>query len=195
MKTLRGIAFGVVCGFLGAGLLLLATNRPRGEPIQLSPPPTPAPMVVHVSGAVIKPGVYSLPSGSRVKDAIEKSGGLKIEADSNLINLAMLVEDGMQVWVPYQPVDEENTDTPMDLEGKPTPGGVATNKININTASQIELESLSGIGPVLAQAIIQYRLEKGPFNEIEEIQEVSGIGPVTFEKIKPFISVRGPSGN
>ena len=195
MKTIWGIAFGVVCGFLGAGILLLATNKPRGEPIQLSPPPTPAPVVVHVSGAVIKPGVYSLPSGSRVKDAIEKSGGLKSEADSNLVNLAMLVEDGMQVWVPYQSVDIVGTDTPLVLEIKPTTGGEVANRININTANQIELESLSGIGPVLAQAIIQYRLEKGPFNEIEEIQEVSGIGPVTFEKIKPFITVRGPTGN
>ncbi len=195
MKTLRGIAFGVVCGFLGAGLLLLATNKPRGEPIKLSPPPTPAPVVVHISGAVIKPGVYSLASGSRIKDAIEKSGGLKSEADVDLINLAMLVEDGMQVWIPYQLVDTGDIDTPAVIDEKPTPGRTTTNRININTAKQSELESLSGIGPVLAQAIIQYRLENGPFKEIEAIQEVSGIGPVTFEKIKPYITVRGPTGN
>lgn len=194
MKSFRGIAFGVVCGFLGVGLLLLATNQPRGDPIRLSPPPTPAPIIVHVTGAVINPGVYSLPSGSRVKDAIEKSGGLLSDADTTLINLAMLIEDGEQVWVPYQLDDVMNFDNPAVLEGEPTQGQ-PINKMNINTASQIELESLSGIGPVIAKAVIQYRLENGPFKEIEEIQEVSGIGPVTFEKIKPFIAVKGPPGN
>ena len=194
MKSLRGIAFGVVCGFLGVGLLLLATNQPRGDPIRLSPPPTPAPIIVHVTGAVINPGVYSLPSGSRVKDAIEKSGGLLSDADTTLINLAMLIEDGEQVWVPYQLDDVMDFDKPAVLGGEPTQGQ-QTRKININTASQIELESLSGIGPVIAKAVIQYRLENGPFKEIEEIQEVSGIGPVTFEKIKPIITVKGPPGN
>ncbi len=194
MKSLRGIAFGVVCGFLGVGLLLLATNQPRGDPIRLSPPPTPAPIIVHITGAVINPGVYSLPSGSRVKDAIEKSGGLLSDADTTLINLAMLLEDGEQVWVPYQLDDVMDFDRPAVLEGEPTQGQL-TRKININTASQIELESLSGIGPVIAKAVIQYRLENGPFKDIEEIQEVSGIGPVTFEKIKPIISVKGPPGN
>jgi competence protein ComEA len=194
MKSLRGIAFGVVCGFLGVGLLLLATNQPRGEPIQLSPPPTPAPIIVHVTGAVINPGVYSLPSGSRVKDAIEKSGGLLNDADTTLINLAMLVEDGMQVWVPFQLEEVMDFDNPAVLEYE-SPPGQPVDKININTATQIELESLSGIGPVIAKAVIQYRLENGPFKEIEEIQEVSGIGPVTFEKIKPFITVKGPRGN
>ena len=194
MKSLRGIAFGVVCGFLGVGLLLLATNQPRGEPIRLSPAPTPAPIIVHVTGAVINPGVYSLPSGSRVKDAIEKSGGLLSDANTTLINLAMLVEDGEQVWVPYQLDDVMDFDKPAVLEGEPAQGQ-PTRKININTASQIELESLSGIGPVIAKAVIQYRLENGPFKDIEEIQEVSGIGPVTFENIKPIIIVKGPPGN
>jgi len=194
MKSLRGIAFGVVCGFLGVGLLLLATNQPRGEPIQLSPPPTPAPIIVHVTGAVINPGVYSLPSGSRVKDAIEKSGGLLNDADTTLINLAMLVEDGMQVWVPFQLEEVMDFNNPAVLEYESSPGQ-PVDKININTATQIELESLFGIGPVIAKAVIQYRLENGPFKEIEEIQEVSGIGPVTFERIKPFITVKGPRGN
>ena len=194
MKSLRGIAFGVVCGFLGVGLLLLATNQPRGEPIRLSPPPTPAPIIVHVTGAVINPGVYSLRSGSRVKDAIEKSGGLLNDADTTLINLAMLIEDGEQVWVPYQLNDVMDFDKSAVLEDEPTQGQ-QTRKININTASQIELESLSGIGPVIAKAVIQFRLENGPFKDIEEIQEVSGIGPVTFEKIKPIITVKGPPGN
>jgi competence protein ComEA len=193
MKNLWGIAFGVVCGFLGVGLLLLATGEPRGEPIQLSPPPTPAPIIVHVTGAVNKPGVYSLPAGSRVDEAIEKAGGLASDADTSIVNLAMLLEDGIQIWIPYKLNEGVNLDAPVVEVSVPTPSQLA-GKININTATQIELESLSGIGPVIAKAIIQYRLDNGPFTEIEEIQEVSGIGPATFEKIKLYITVKGPTG-
>lgn len=193
MKNLWGIAFGVVCGFLGVGLLLLTTGEPRGEPIQLSPPPTPAPIIVHVTGAVNQPGVYSLPAGSRVDEAIETAGGLASDADTSIINLAMLLEDGMQIWVPYQLPEVVDLEKPVMEISVPTPSQLA-GKININTATQIELESLSGIGPVIAKAIIQYRLDNGPFTEIEEIQEVSGIGPVTFEKIKLYITVKGPTG-
>ena len=194
MKNLWGIAFGVVCGFLGVGLLLLATGKPRGESIQLSPPPTPAPMIVHVTGAVNQPGVYSLPAGSRVGEAIETAGGLARDADPSIINLAMLLEDGMQIWIPYQLIESVDLETPVMEISLPTQSQLA-GKININTATQIELESLSGIGPVIAKAIIQYRLDNGPFTEIEEIQEVSGIGPATFEKIKPYITVKGPTGS
>jgi competence protein ComEA len=194
MKNLRGIAFGVVCGLLGAGLLLLATGKPRGEAIQLIPPPTPAPMIVHIAGAVNEPGVLSLPSGSRVKDAVEKAGGLADTADSSLINLAMLVSDGMQIWVPAVRVfpNGERELEKTNPEQVPERSGEL---ININTAPQIELETLSGIGPVIAKAIIQFRLEHGPFKEIDDIQSVSGIGPVTFENIKSFISVGGASGD
>lgn len=190
MKKFWGIAFGVVCGLLGAGLLVLAVSQPRGEPIQLIPPPTPAPMIVHVAGAVNEPGVHSLPYGSRVRDAIEKSGGLAESADPDLINLAMLVEDGMQIWVPAGQVDESS-----DVEPEPTSqakGADRSNRlININSASQAELETLSGIGPVKAQSIVQYRLENGPFKEVEELQSVAGIGPVTFEKVRQYITVGG----
>jgi competence protein ComEA len=194
MKHLWGIAFGIVCGILGVGLLLLATGKPRGEPIHLSPPPTLAPNIVHVTGAVNQPGVYPLTSGSRVGDAIEAAGGLAGDADTSIINLAMVVEDGMQIWVPTQLSENRNGDDPALETSESTPGQSAS-QININSASQIELESLTGIGPVLAKAIIQYRLEHGPFTKIEEIQNVSGIGPVTFEKIRPFITVTGPTGN
>ena len=193
MKNFRGIAFGVICGLLGAGLLLLAIGAPRGEPIQLIPPPTPAPILVHVAGAVNEPGVHSLPYGSRVKDAIEKSGGLTDNADTNLINLAMPLNDGMQIWVPavqvdlgWEAVGEDSNQDPADDH--------SLKLININTATQAELETLTGIGPVIAKAIIRFRLENGPFKEIAEIQSVAGIGPVTFEKIEPYITVGGARG-
>ena len=194
MKYFWGIAFGVVIGFLGVGLLLLTTGKPRGEPIQLSPPPTSAPLIIHITGAVNKPGIYTLPTGSRVGEAIDVAGGLAGDADASLINLAKLVEDGVQIWVPYQ-VEEIVIQDNLEIVSDEPTSIQSLNKININTATQTELESLSGIGPVIAKAIIQYRLENGPFEKIEEIQEVSGIGPVTFEKIRPNITIRGSTRN
>jgi competence protein ComEA len=102
----------------------------------------------------------------------------------------MLVEDGMQIWVPAVQVDES-----IDIESKPTSQAKgadrSTKLVNINSASQAELETLSGIGPVKAQSIVQFRLENGPFKEVEELQSVAGIGPVTFEKIRRYITVGG----
>jgi competence protein ComEA len=123
-------------------------------------------------------------------DAIQAAGGLTNEADTTLINLARMVEDGMQIWVPSKSVDNFVGENPgggvLD-----TPAAHQQGLININTATQSELETLSGIGPVIAKAIMQYRQENGPFEEIEAIQSVSGIGPVTFEKIRDFITVGG----
>lgn len=194
MKNLWGIAFGVICGLLGAGVLILVVSRPRGESIRLLPPPTPAPVIVHVAGAVREPGVHNLPYGSRVKDAIEKSGGLTDEANPDLVNLAMPIEDGMQIWVPALEVEQGNEAIAGNTPGIHVPDQNLA-LININTASQDELETLSGIGPVIANAIIQFRLENGPFKTIEDIQSVSGIGPVTFDKIKSRITVGGYPGD
>ncbi|MGW8225923.1 MAG: helix-hairpin-helix domain-containing protein [Anaerolineales bacterium] len=194
MKNLWGIAFGIVCGLLGAGLLLLITGRPRGEAIQLMPPPSPAPMVIHVAGAVNNPGVHTLPQGSRVKDAVEHAGGLAEGADSSLINLAMQVKDGMQIWVPFVQENPSSNNEPDKVNQIPVQNH-PENLININTATQDELETLSGIGPVIASAIIQFRQEHGAFERISDIQAVSGIGPVVFEKIKPFITTGGASGD
>ena len=190
MKYIWGIAFGVVCGILGVGLLLLAVSQPRGQAVQLSPPATAAPLIVHITGAVVDPGVYSQPPGSRVMDAIQAAGGLTPDADSTLINLAKMVEDGMQIWVPKQLVGDLETINPEKVQENPVVGNLGT-LINNNTATQTELETLPGIGPVTAEAIIQYRQENGPFSEIQGIQAVSGIGPVTFEKIREFITVGG----
>ncbi|MEJ2348723.1 MAG: SLBB domain-containing protein [Anaerolineales bacterium] len=94
MKTWWGIAFGVLCGLFGAGILLLASRQPRGEPIQLRPPPTPPPVIVHVTGAVAQPGVYTLASESRVEDAVQAAGGVSPQADVQSLNLAAF-------WKPY----------------------------------------------------------------------------------------------
>ena len=140
MKYLWGIAFGVVCGILGVGLLLLSVSQPRGQAVQLSPPATAARLIVHITGAVVDPGVYSQPPGSRVMDAIQAAGGLTPDADSTLINLAKMVEDGMQIWVPRQLVGDLETINPEKVQENPVAGNLGT-LININTATQTELET------------------------------------------------------
>jgi competence protein ComEA len=199
MKHWWVLVFGVVVGVLSAGILYLASQPPRGNAIALLPPPTPIPIQVHVSGEVQNPGVYALPPGSRVEDAIEVAGGFSTEANTAQLNLAASLEDGSHLLVPAQPPIETLSSTPPPTaKGEETPikpVSPATSEsdaqfpVNINTASQAELETLSGIGPATAQKIIAFREENGPFTSIEEIQKVSGIGPVTFENIKGFIVV------
>lgn len=197
MKDLLKIAFGLICGLLATGLILLAARQPSGAPVALLPPPTPAPLMVHVSGAVARPGVYSLPAGSRVQEAIAAAGGFLAEADPGSLNLAAVLEDGSQLTVSRmqstQPPPPEPTAatrgeeiTLPTLDRSPTPEGY---KININTATQEELESLPMIGPVLARQIIDYRTANGPFEKIEDIVDVPGIGPKTFEVIRNLITV------
>jgi competence protein ComEA len=183
VKPWWAIPFGVLCGFLAAGLLFLAIRPPRGGPIQLQPPPTQAPLQVYVVGAVTNPGLHAVQSGSRVKDAIDAAGGLLPEAISSAINQAAFIEDGERIYIhSYSQSLEESIP-----DGTPSQTGNVL--ININTASQAELEKLPRIGPVMAEKIILYRNEKGFFNSIEAILEVPGIGPVTFEGIKSLICV------
>lgn len=192
MKTGWAISFGVVCGLLGAGLILLASRPPHGEPIQLLPPPTAARLVVHVTGAVLNPGVYSLPNDGRVQDALQAAGGLRPGANADALNLAGFVQDGERIWVASQelsspqPTGDSTAEKTEPEKQNPEPG-----LVNINNASQAELESLPGIGPVTAQKIIAHREARGLFTSIEAIQDVSGIGPATFERIKDLISL-GP---
>lgn len=191
MKTWWAVAIGVAGGLLASGLILLASSPPRGDPIQLVPPPTRAPLVIHVAGAVQHPGVYSLSQDSRVQDALNAAGGTLPEADLQAINLAAFLNDGDRIVIPtYKPTESasqhaEIPDSPSPGGQNPLPGG----RVDINSASQSELESLPGIGPVTAKKIIDYRQTQGPFTSIEDIQKVSGIGPVTFEGLKDLITV------
>ena len=184
MKTGWAVAYGVLCGLLAAGILFLASRPVRGEPIELRPMPSPSPLKVHVTGQVKMPGLYLLPPGSRVLDAINSAGGFNELANSQAINLAAKVEDGQKILVPVRgpvvgPVEEA-------AEG---PAGQVVYPLDINLASQSDLESLPGIGPATAQAILQYRSENGAFQAVEELDNVPGIGPVTMEKIKDLVTV------
>ncbi|MDP9329149.1 MAG: helix-hairpin-helix domain-containing protein [Actinomycetota bacterium] len=148
-----------------------------------SPSPTQVPVIVDVAGWVKNPGVYEFVQGDRVIDAVNRAGGAKNGADLSSINLAALLTDGAQVVIP-----KAGAGGALGSGSSATgPGGTVL--VNINTASETELEALSGVGPVLAGAIIQYRTEHGPFASIDDLVDVSGIGPSTLEELRPQVTV------
>lgn len=171
-------------GMLAAGAMFLLSSKPRGEPVQLKPPPTPEPLQVHVTGEVQAPGVYPLPPGSIVEDAIEIAGGALSEADLSVINLAAPLLDGQQVFVPAS----RDLERPLGSNSA-RPGADPLSVIHVNTATAAELQLLPGIGPVLAQKIVEYRQNHGPFARAEDLLNVSGIGPSTLEAIQDLIRV------
>ncbi len=173
MKTFLNITYGVLIGLLAAGIIWLAASRPSGEAVTLLPTATPGMLMVYVSGAVATPGVYTLPVGSRVDAAIQAAGGFLPGAEQEGINLAKPLEDGQQIDVP----------------GIVDTSHVNAGRVNINTATAAELDTLPGIGPTTAQSIVDYRLENGPFQAIQDIQNVPGIGSATFDRIKDYITV------
>lgn len=135
---------------------------------------------VHVSGRVRNPGVYSLKTGERIIDAINKAGGALPDADLDALNLAQKLHDEDKIYVPKKgELNNNNHGTNYNNSGK----------ININTASAAELEKLPGIGETLAQRIVEYREKYGKFQKIEDIMKVSRIGPKIFEQIKDMITV------
>jgi competence protein ComEA len=176
------VGFFIVGVLLGVGVLFLVTRPPRGEPIALIPAPTPAPITVYISGNVNQAGLYALPPGSRVNDAIQAAGGFTQDANIGLINLAEILEDGEQIDVPAViPADSTPGASKSIIQSIPL--------VDINIATLEQLDTLPEIGPITAQNIIDYRNANGPFAKIEDIQDVKGIGTVTFEKIKDLITV------
>ena len=139
-------------------------------------------VVIHVAGAVERPGVYELPDGARVADAIELAGGPTRRADLDLLNLAAFIVDGAQILVPQR-------GDPGVAQASPAPGPSQPVTVNLNAADQAMLETVPGLGPVKAGAIVAYRTEVGGFESIDQLLEVSGIGPATLESIRPFVSL------
>ena len=185
-------------------------RRPTPPPIVLHPPPTPAPtetpaptatpgpLFVFVSGGVHSPGMYELPAGARVGDAVARAGGLLAGADPALVNQAELLFDGAQVHVPLpQSPGAEGASTTgapsagLSGQSSPAAAGVSSNApsgglVNVNTASLEVLTTLPGIGPSKAAAIIAER----PFDSVEELERVPGIGPKTVATLAPLVKVR-----
>jgi len=188
IKSVLYMVSGILFGLFVAALVWVVARNPSGEAVTLRPVPTDKPIVVHVTGAVPRPGVYALPEGARVQDAISASGGFLAEADKEFINLARVLDDGEMLDIPYTAGFSPVVPTPVE---NVITSGSDTDLININTASSFELDTLPGIGPTTAGKIIAYREENGPFLAPEDIINVSGIGPGTYERIKDLITV-GP---
>jgi competence protein ComEA len=191
MKQAGYILVGVLVGFQLAGVLMLITRLPAGTAVKLEPPPTRVPITVQVMGAVLRPGVYLFPEGSRVQDALAAAGGVSSEADLTSINLAEKLQDGQQLNIPGSggAIRTESPGTGFRVlpsEDTPEP---SEDLIDINLAEVDELETLPGIGPTTAQRIVDYRDEHGPFTQIEDLMNVPGIGPATFDNIKDLITV------
>lgn len=143
----------------------------EGEPVEF---------VVYVTGAVLRPGVYRAPDVSRVGDALQLAGGTTADADLSQLNLAARLHDGEKIAVPR--VGE----TPPPSAGGSTGGGET---VNLNTASAAQLDQVPGIGPVLAERIIDFRESHGGFQSIQELNQVEGIGPKKFEDLKDRVEI------
>lgn len=155
-------------------------------------------IAVHIAGAVVEPGVVYLPPGSRVIDAVLAGGGAATTADLDRLNLAVVVEDGQQIYVPR--TDEEVPETAANSRvgaalldhaselhaASPTPA-----LIDLNRATELELQNLPGIGPTMAAAIVGYRESVGEFVAVDELANVSGIGPTRLETLRPLVTVDG----
>ncbi|MFC3882992.1 helix-hairpin-helix domain-containing protein [Bacillus songklensis] len=140
-------------------------------------------IVVDVKGAVQTPGVYEMKEGSRVKDAVMSAGGFIKEADINQVNLAGKLKDEMVIYIPKLGEMPALPAAPLQVEEN-------AELVNINAASSEQLQSLPGIGPSKAEAIIAYREEKGGFQKAEDLMNVSGIGEKSFEKIKEHVTIQ-----
>lgn len=145
-------------------------------------------IVVDVEGAVISPGLYELDAPARVGDAVRAAGGLASDASQGAVNLAQQLGDGELVSIPSASDMEASTARPTSASAS-TGGAVSSGRVNINTANSTELQALSGIGPSLAERIVDYREAHGRFSSIEEIQKVSGIGETRFSSLKDKICI------
>lgn len=219
-KSLTFLAAGVLCLAAAGFLLVTFSGRWKSPPSGMvagpalsmkqteTPSPVPQPTfappaewVLYVTGAVRSPGVYRLPPGARAYQLVERAGGLRPDADSVSINLAMPLGDGMHVHVPAAlSVVKGANPHPARAEAPRTNGAAgeaggrtiraADAPVDINTATNGELEQLPGIGPKIAAAIVEHRSTNGPFRSIEDLLLVKGIGPKKLEALRNSIVVR-----
>lgn len=160
-----------------------AERDDSGEADEADSEDTQTPIVVDVSGAVASPAVVELDEGARVQDAIEAAGGLTADADISALNRAAACTDGQKIYVPRQ------GETAPTSDAGAAALTAAPSLVNINTADEATLDSLPGVGPSTAQAIIEDREANGAFASIDDLMRVSGIGEKKFEKLKSAICV------
>lgn len=195
LAVLAAVLGVVVAGVLTAFVL---GNRPEPErppplPIAHAQPasasaskPSPEPLVISVVGKVARPGLVTVPEGSRVADAIDAAGGAKRGADLLTVNLARKLTDGEQLYVGVPVPPGMQPDTPPGSGPAATPNG----KVALNSADARQLESLPGVGEVTAQRILDWRAENGEFTAVEQLREVDGIGDKRFEQLRDQVTVR-----
>jgi len=168
-----------VTGGAESPIIVATSSAPSASAVPSSTTASAGVVVVDVAGLVRRPGVVELPTGSRVIDALKAAGGVRGNGDTTALNLAKLLVDGEQILVGssrQQPLASSAPSATSDL-------------VDINTATLEELDTLPGIGPVLAQAIIDWRTQNGSFTSIEQLQEVSGIGDATFADLQALVRV------
>ncbi|MCX7671078.1 MAG: ComEA family DNA-binding protein [Anaerolineae bacterium] len=199
LKELRGYIGLSLIWLAVLGGVLFIVRRPSGEPIEIIPPPTsvavescagptPGPLRIDVAGAVRAPGVYTVPHGSLVADAIAVAGGPAADADLERVNKAVALYDGAQVYVPRsaQPIPTPLVLATPTRTTRAAQAPASGKLINLNTATLEELDTLPGIGPATAQRIIEGR----PYATVEDLLRVKGIGQATFDKLKDLVTVK-----
>jgi competence protein ComEA len=167
---------------LGAGAAEESPQPSSSAAGELSAEPAPR-LVVHVVGAVRRPGLYRLAHGSRIADALHRAGGATRRADLSLVNLAAPLSDGTQVVVPRR--------APPALAGSAAGDGEATTAsgpVHLNTATLEQLDELPGVGPVTAQKIIDYRQQHGAFSSVDDLDGIPGIGPARLEQLRDLVA-------
>ena len=202
MRAWRGYAVVSLVWLAVLAVAVWIARRPPSGAIEILPPPTalptqppepsptPGPLHVDVAGAVVAPGVYRLPPGSIVVDAIAVAGGPAADADLDRLNKAVELQDGSQVYVPRR----DETDSPSTTRADSAlatpvpaePGTTASGLTDLNTATLEEMDRLPGIGPALAQRIVDGR----PYGAIEDLLQVKGIGHALYDEVRRLITVR-----
>jgi competence protein ComEA len=194
-----GVLVAVGLSFLGAASpapkLTLPQAQPGSAPVE-GPAPALAPGVVapltvtvHVAGQVANPGVYAVPAGGRVADAVIAAGGTAAEADVEQLNLAARLSDGERIYVPKKGEAAPAVLGPAPAAGGAKPGGAPAGPVDLNTATAEQLEALPGVGPATSKAILAYRSSHGRFRSVTELLEVPGIGPAKLEAMRPLVKV------
>jgi competence protein ComEA len=180
----------VVGALAAAGRYLMhagaSTTPVRSQPVAQVTTAKPAKLVVHVVGAVRRPGLYRLPEGSRTADAVKRAGGATPRAELAVLNLAAPLADGIQVVVPRRAAP--GAPTPQSTESGDGSSGATGAPVSLSTATLEQLDALPGVGPVTAQKIIDYRTEHGSFASVDELDAVPGIGPKRLEQLREALT-------
>jgi competence protein ComEA len=206
MRVVAGLVVAVALGLVGYVVLrpgpadLPEESLPFADPATESGPGSAestttvaTTVLAHAAGAVVSPGVYSLPAGSRIADLVAAAGGPAADADLNRVNLAAVVEDGQQVYVPRvgetAPGGAAGASAGGGGDGAGAGGAGDGEPIDINTATADVLDELPGVGPAIAQAIVSYRDEHGPFGSVDDLVDVPGIGDAKLAQLRDLVTV------